>query len=78
MKAKIFVYVLPALILTTIQLAEAQQQQPTKIPRIGYLMTRTLDPVRTDALRQGLRDFGYVEGKNIVIGVSRMKCCRGP
>ena len=66
MKAKILVYALPALILTTIQLAEAQQQ-PTKIPRIGYLMTRSLDPVRSEALRQGLRELGYVEGKTIVI-----------
>ena len=66
MKAKIRVYVLPALILTTIQLAEAQQP-PTKTPRIGYLMTRFLDPVRSEALRQGLRELGYVEGKTIVI-----------
>jgi len=66
MKAKILVYALPALILTTIQLAEGQQE-PTKIPRIGYLMTRSLDPVRTGALRQGLRELGYVEGKNIII-----------
>jgi putative ABC transport system substrate-binding protein len=43
------------------------QQPPTKIPRIGYLMTRSLDPVRTEALRQGLRELGYVEGKTIVI-----------
>jgi putative ABC transport system substrate-binding protein len=47
-------------------IAEAQQQ-PTKIPRIGYLMTRSLDPVRTEALRQGLRELGYVEEKNIII-----------
>src|SRR5215831_12861070 len=66
MKAKILVYVLPALILTAIQLAEAQQQ-PTKIPRIGYLMGRSPDPVRSEALRQGLRELGYVEGKTIVI-----------
>jgi putative tryptophan/tyrosine transport system substrate-binding protein len=79
MKAKILVYVLPALILTTIQLAEAQQQ-PTKIPRIGYIMTRFLDPVRSDALRQGLRELGYVEGKTIVIewicrGKTRSSSC---
>src|SRR5262245_9289900 len=66
MNAKILVYVLPLLILATIHLAEAQQQ-PTKIPRIGYLMTRSLDPVRSEALHQGLREFGYVEGKTIVI-----------
>src|SRR5215470_17003128 len=66
MKAKILVYVLPVLILATIHLAEAQQQ-PTKIPRIGYLMGRSPDPVRSEALRQGLRELGYVEGKTIVI-----------
>jgi len=66
MKAKILVYALPALILTTIQLVDAQQP-PTKIPRIGYLMGRSPDPVRSEALRQGLRELGYVEGKTIVI-----------
>src|SRR5262245_13143676 len=66
MKAKILVYALPVLILATIHLAEAQQE-PTKIPRIGYLMTRSLDPVRSEALRQGLRELGYVEGKTIAI-----------
>ena len=35
MKAKILVYALPALILATIHLAEAQQ--PTKVFRIGFL-----------------------------------------
>jgi putative ABC transport system substrate-binding protein len=66
MKVKILVYALPALILTIIHLAEAQQP-PTKIPRIGYLQSRSLDPIRTEALRQGLRELGYVEGKNIII-----------
>ena len=35
MKAKILVFALPALILATIHLAEAQQA--TKVPRIGCL-----------------------------------------
>ena len=67
MKAKILVYALLALILTTIHLAEAQQ--PAKIPRIGYLR----DSIRCCELRivrsisQGLRELGYIEGKNIVI-----------
>ena len=42
-------------------------QQPTKIPRIGWLGD---DPATThfrEAFRQGLRDLGYVEGRNIVI-----------
>jgi putative ABC transport system substrate-binding protein len=47
----------------------AQAQQPTKIPRIGYLATVSLSaiPARIKAFRQGLRDLGYVEGKNISI-----------
>jgi len=47
----------------------AEAQQPTKIPRIGYLLGVSLSAssTRTEAFRQGLRDFGYVEGKNIII-----------
>jgi putative ABC transport system substrate-binding protein len=44
-------------------------QQPTKIPRIGYLSGASISAAaaRTDAFRQGLRERGYVEGKNIVV-----------
>jgi putative ABC transport system substrate-binding protein len=47
----------------------APAQQPTKIPRIGWLAGASLSAqsARTEAFRQGLRDLGYVEGKNIVI-----------
>jgi putative ABC transport system substrate-binding protein len=65
MKAKILVYALPVLILTTIHLAEAQQAK--KIPKIGYLGTTTVQSARREAFRQGLRDLSYVEGQNIVI-----------
>jgi putative ABC transport system substrate-binding protein len=44
----------------------ALAQQPTKIPRIAYLNTAPLS-ARIDAFRQGLREIGYVEGKNIII-----------
>ena len=44
--------------------AVAQAQQPTKIPRIGYVGPPTTDP-RTVSFRQGLRDLGYTEEKNI-------------
>ena len=44
----------------------ASAQQPTKVPRIGYLGGTSL-PARTAAFQQGLRELGYVEGKNIAI-----------
>ena len=54
--------------LTVIRFAEAQQ--PTKIPRVGYI-SGTGDAFNqgpyVEALRQGLKELGYTEGKNIVI-----------
>src|SRR5262249_36364896 len=44
----------------------AQAQQPTKIPRIGYFSGGSPSP-RTGAFQEGLRELGYVEGKNILI-----------
>jgi putative ABC transport system substrate-binding protein len=48
----------------------ARAQQPGKVSRIGYLSpgSATIGPLaRHDAFLQGLRDLGYVEGKNFVI-----------
>src|SRR6266496_6448768 len=47
----------------------AQAQQPTKVPRIGFLGTASPSTIsaRLEAFRQGLRELGYVEGKSIVI-----------
>jgi putative ABC transport system substrate-binding protein len=47
-----------------------QAQQPAKIPRIGYVSGSgdlSNPGPYVEALRQGLRDLGYVEGKNFVI-----------
>ena len=41
----------------------ARAQQGRKIPRIGVLWPNP--PAMFDFMRQGLKDFGYVEGQNI-------------
>src|SRR5215813_15349318 len=48
----------------------AEAQQPTKIPRIGYVSgsgNASDQGPYVEALRQGLRDLGYIEGKNFAI-----------
>jgi putative ABC transport system substrate-binding protein len=67
MNKKVFDLVLCALLLALSFPAAAQQ--PTKIPRIGYLSgpSPSTSANRRQAFRQGLRELGYVEGKNIVI-----------
>src|SRR5262249_30285024 len=59
--------VLVALLLAFSFSAEAQQ--PAKIPRIGFLSATSSSTVsaRLEAFHQGLRELGYVEGKNIDI-----------
>jgi len=63
----ILVCLLATILLATVCLAEAQQS--TKVPRIGLLVASTpsANSARNEAFRQGLRELGYVEGKNIVI-----------
>jgi putative tryptophan/tyrosine transport system substrate-binding protein len=45
----------------------AEAQQSKKVPRIGFLAAIGSTTERIDAFRQGLRELGYAEGKNIVI-----------
>jgi putative ABC transport system substrate-binding protein len=67
MKKKVAVLTLNALLLALCLSAEAQQ--PAKVPRIGILIAASTSfySARVEALRQRLRELGYVEGKNIVI-----------
>jgi putative tryptophan/tyrosine transport system substrate-binding protein len=66
MRRRTFAFALGTLFLKTFHLAQAQQ--PRKIVRIGYLSPG--DPVsrvyRIEAFRQGLKELGYIEGKNII------------
>jgi ABC-type uncharacterized transport system substrate-binding protein len=47
----------------------AQAQQPKKVARIGYLSATDPDTesTRSEAIRLALREFGYMEGQNIVV-----------
>ena len=49
--------------------AVAQAQQPAKVPLIGFQLDApaSVMTARTEAFRQGLRELGYIEGKNIII-----------
>jgi putative tryptophan/tyrosine transport system substrate-binding protein len=60
MKKKITVLTLCAMLFALCAIAEAQQ--PKKPPRVGWLS------IGSDAaFRQGLRELGYIEGKNLII-----------
>jgi putative ABC transport system substrate-binding protein len=64
---KLVVWLLTTILLTPISLAEAQQTE--KAHGIGYLspLTPSSDSTRIAVFGKGLRDLGYVEGKNIAI-----------
>ena len=70
MNRKLLGAVLAAVFLTTGFPVDAQQ--PTKIPRIGFLQRRVAptptnpDPL-ADAFLKGLQEIGYIDGKNIKI-----------
>ena len=68
MKEKIFGLVISSFILGAVNCASAQQTTKT-IPRIGFISPSgapgTASPL-FDALRKGLSDLGYVDGKNIM------------
>src|SRR6266498_2123010 len=67
MVKEILLWLLATILLATVSLAQAQQQG--KVPRIGYLsaLSPSAEASRLDGFRQGLRDLGYVDEKNVVI-----------
>jgi putative ABC transport system substrate-binding protein len=63
---KVFGLALGAMLFTLCTTAEAEQ--PKRVPRVGYLGgSGTVNPDRLEAFRLGLRELGYVEGKNILL-----------
>ena len=70
MKKKITVLTLCAMLFAFCSSIEAQQ--PTKIPRIGYLTGATPDgqAARVEAFRQGLRELGYVRIKILSLSIN--------
>jgi putative ABC transport system substrate-binding protein len=68
MKRKITVLTLCALFLALC--ASADAQQPKKVPRIVFVgpgSAASASATYYDSFRQGLRELGYIEGKNIFI-----------
>jgi ABC-type uncharacterized transport system substrate-binding protein len=70
MNARTVIRLTTIFLLTTVFVAHAQQ--PAKVPRIGYLAQRntptpTTPDAAADAFQQGLRNLGYVEGKNVLV-----------
>jgi ABC-type uncharacterized transport system substrate-binding protein len=62
----------PSILCAVILLAVAviaEAQQPTKMPRIGFLAPGSPSGYSSviDAFRQGLKELGYTEGKNITV-----------
>jgi len=64
-KVQVFGLVLSAMLFALCVPSAAQQ--PGNVPRIGFLTQAPPAGPSIEAFRQGLRDHGYVEGKNILI-----------
>src|SRR5678816_2408510 len=62
------ILLLSSLVLALIQLADAQQ--PPKVPQIGFISVsgNAKNPgLLVEAFRQGLRELGYIDRKNIIV-----------
>jgi len=56
-----------ALAVLAVPLAAKAQPPPGKTARIGYLSIRSAPSHLDEAFRQGMRDLGYIEGRNLTI-----------
>ena len=67
MTKTIYIWILTFFMLTIAPYAHAQQT--AKIPHIGFQLDAPISATvaRIEGFRQGLRELGYIEGKNIII-----------
>src|SRR5262245_6451961 len=65
MNTRMIVWLFVAALLSNAPIVEAQQ--PTKVPRIGYLSLGLGIQPNEEAFRERLRELGYIDGQNIVI-----------
>jgi putative ABC transport system substrate-binding protein len=67
MSKRVIYFALVAMLLAFGSLVAAQQ--PTKVPRIGYISSGNpaSESTRAEAIRLALRERGYIEGQNIAI-----------
>jgi hypothetical protein len=66
MRVKLVTLILANVILASSHLAEAQK--PTQLPRIGFIASAGPEAApNVEPFRRGLRELGYIEGKNILI-----------
>jgi len=67
-RAQLWLHVLAGMLAFAVPLTTTAQQ-PAKIPRIAYVYLYELGPSAPylDDFRQGMRELGWIEGKNIII-----------
>jgi hypothetical protein len=71
--AMLRLYRIITLVLAGLTLYLSDVHPAAKIPRIGVLLPSDGGGTPIKALRQGLSDFGYVEGNNIFISTDSRK-----
>ena len=82
--ARLTVLATLALALLATPLPAAAQPPPGKVYKVGWLHPLQIPPDWEEGFRQGLREFGYVEGRDLVIerqwggGVGRLPAMAAP
>ena len=67
MKQKTFSLIFSLILASAWLPLTGQAQEAAKLPRLGWLGNYSATTPVYDAFRQGLRELGYIDGKNIII-----------